>query len=760
PMSKAFPNRLAAIATKNIGLGLKYAEEWRRIGEENNLEGDVLRSGLVIQILHLLLGDADWCSGNIERFSDRASEEWRGVVTFVSQWVEAVTRRLDMPPDATSWEPYPLFLGLEWRHTGPLPAEVSSGDFEILCQLRRQFSNPSSATDRLSLDQILDYASLVARWELPRPLHEIEAILRGRSSESYYNFCTTRILGKYASKEVTNKMSVHSAIKTRDSAIIWMMDVRGYSRLTEQGSAESAFQILSPLFKIMNEELETVGGTIHEFVGDSIMVVFDAFNHQKSEIMDILYHTVQCLTRIHVLNSLSLPTGMPELNIGVGINKGNVATGYLGGLVRCHLTILGNTVNIAARMEGLTKDVPGAVLVSRACFDGQEPDVWSTPLKVNFTLRDVGRFPMKNISKPPNLYSVGPLLRHWIDFVPMGFVGRPEKGVVYIDTGNSGEPGIIDHHYMGYEAKSACELLVQKPELLLGHVQDIPSSQIEFRLHEQPDLDCAATLYIAYELMDRAPRKRILRKLANYVSKVDQGAIPQPDRIEESLYGIFIAHQKIVEKNLGHPMTDALRLEAGIRVIDAAFYLLEKSEHGGDFSVIFQLQPNWFAEERALIREDRASYNEDLKLRSRLYKAHVKGLPEPVSGLWLDHPESIFFKLWARNDRKAPGGEGHAFLAVDWSEPAKNKNRFVISVDPESGTSLEGLGELLERLESSKRKGLKQERPLQPIRHPSDNSDPWYFGWSHQYTIIDSPRAGTALTAEEVRKIHEEWVPE
>ena len=135
----------------------------------------------------------------------------------------------------------------------------------------------------------------------------------------------------------------------------------------------------------------------------------------------------------------------------------------------------------------------------------------------------------------------------------------------------------------------------------------------------------------------------------------------------------------------------------------------------------------------------------------------MRGRPEPVEGLWLDHPQSRIFKLWARTDPNAPGGRGYPFLTVDWSRPGKK--RFVFSVDPESGTDLKGLGELLEAEEEKKRKDLGLERPTEPCRYPTNNSDPWYFGWGHGYTIIDSPREGTVLTGDEARKIHKRWRP-
>ena len=132
------------------------------------------------------------------------------------------------------------------------------------------------------------------------------------------------------------------------------------------------------------------------------------------DIMQVLDRTIHCLERIHVLNSLTIADEMPELQIGVGINRGPVSTGYLGGLGRCHLAFLGNTTNVVSRIESLTKELPGTVLASEDCFSQAEPDFWRNPFQINFTCRDVGNHPMKNIKKPPKLFSFNPLLRGWI----------------------------------------------------------------------------------------------------------------------------------------------------------------------------------------------------------------------------------------------------------------------------------------------------------------------------------------------------------
>lgn len=400
--------------------------------------------------------------------------------------------------------------------------------------------------------------------------------------------------------------------------------------------------------------------------------------------------------------------------------------------------------------------MPGDLIVSAACFGETGPDVWRAPEKVNFLLRDLGAaYRHKNITESVHLYGLSPLIRYWVDFVPMGFVAHPEPGIVYLDTGNAATPGIVDHHFEQHLADSACELLVQQPELLREHVTGLNPSRIEFRLHTNPDLDCAASLYAAQELLETQPRHALLAQLAAYVSSVDQARIPNPHWMSDSLYGIFKAHQILTRKQFGGQRPDRVLLESGLRVIDAALFLMEAHPEQADLSCVFRWEPAWFLQEKRLLQEDLARYNDDLKFRSHTYTARVNGLAEPVTGLWLDHPQSIFFRIWGWTDPMAPGGRGYPFLAVDFSQPGKQ--RFVIGVNPESKTNLNGLGQLLERHENQKRKILGKERPVHPIRLPSDNSDPWYFGQGHNYAVVDAPGQGTVLTAEEVQRIHEEW---
>lgn len=746
----------AAIANRNLKLAVNFTQQWRQAARAGNLKQETVRSGIAHYLLALVMGDLSVCPHSIDGLLSKTTPAWEPIVHELDAWTRAMQSGVSLAASPLA-EPFPLFLGLAW-----LPSETSlpeaeplpSSHFARLCEIRRRFCYPQAIAS-LSAEQIEHYANWLALWELPRPLYDFETILRNKAIDRNLRYVMTRLLGRQVLETVTQKTALDPEVATQHDAVILVMDVRKYSALSEHRTPGEIFDLLNPIFKMMHEELERTDGTILEFVGDCIIIVWNTFKKQQTRMAEILFCTMQALNRIRMHNALSSQAGLPEIRVGVGLHTGPVALGYLGGLPRCHLTVLGNTINLAARLESSSKEFPAEMIVSESCFEGGSSDVWKEPSRVNFSVRDLGEHAMRNIERPVHLYGLSPLLRSWVDFVPMGFVAWPEQGVVYLDTGNSGEPGIIDHHHRSHTEHSACELLLAHPELLLEHLKDIPPVQREFRVHHAPDLDCASTLYAAYELLEKDPRLDLLRRLAAYISRIDQGRVPQPEYLHDSLLGVCIAHQKLVRERLGGDLTDFHLLEAELRVIDAAMYLLETQVGEGDFASIFQRQPDWFAEERRLIRQDRSQYQEDVRQRSHTYRARVNGVETPVIGLWLDHPQSVFFTLWGRNDPDAPGGKGYQFLVVDWSQPGKN--RFILSVDPDAGTNLEGLGQLLERHETAKRAQLGKKRPIHPIRYPADNSDPWYFGQGHQYTIIDAPWEGTVLTAEEAQRIHEHW---
>jgi hypothetical protein len=125
-----------------------------------------------------------------------------------------------------------------------------------------------------------------------------------------------------------------------------------------------------------------------------------------------------------------------------------------------------------------------------------------------------------------------------------------------------------------------------------------------------------------------------------------------------------------------------------------------------------------------------------------------------------DPDRCLFFKDWARSDeRRCPNGRGFVGLSVFTSASANETRRCILSVTPNSGASLRGLGGLLDQAEGKRRREVYgvDDRVRDPAtgqakqpRPGYDNADPWYDGRAHAYTIVDAPRSGTLLTAEEI----------
>ena len=122
-----------------------------------------------------------------------------------------------------------------------------------------------------------------------------------------------------------------------------------------------------------------------------------------------------------------------------------------------------------------------------------------------------------------------------------------------------------------------------------------------------------------------------------------------------------------------------------------------------------------------------------------------------MDAILITNPESLLFRIWARNDLLHPlEKNGFTMLAVNYGY-----KRYVISTDPKKkGLDLKGLGGMLEDAETIKRIKAGKERQGKP-RPGYRSSDPWYDGRNslHSYTIIDTPRGGTVLTWKEIQEV-------
>lgn len=370
------------------------------------------------------------------------------------------------------------------------------------------------------------------------------------------------------------------------------------------------------------------------------------------------------------------------------------------------------------------------------------------------------------------------------EFVKMGSILSPETGKIILDVGNRCEPGIIDHHHIESNT-CATKLLLEKPEFARDWLGDAKDAYT-LVLHDAPDLDCVSVAYLANRYMREEKFPEGAGMLAEYVCRIDQGMIERPMPQNPRLYEIFEMLRDSIAEEFA-PLQNRLRQQlrtAGdgereilfaqlgdvsrnmnLQIVKRGFELLEHAFAGmrrlGSLEGLF-CGEHPFKSEVEQLQKDLELYERDLRDRGRVrilslpLPTKETGIPQVTDGLYYRDPKARLFKLWARTDREhSPAHEGFIFLMVEWSNSlgaAKDKPKFIISVDHDARVNLVGLGDVLNQAEETaiQKRGLV---PAGPPRPGYSLPDPWYDGRGHEYTIVDTPREGTLLEAREVERL-------
>ena len=148
---------------------------------------------------------------------------------------------------------------------------------------------------------------------------------------------------------------------TQDVTIL-MSDLRGFTALSSKMSAQRLIALLNHYFEAMVGVISRYGGTVIEFLGDGIFVVFGAPKDQPDHATQAVKCAIGMQNAIKEVNKWTEENGYPELAMGIGINTGSVVVGNIGSEKKMKYGCMGQTVNIAGRLESLT--VGGQVLIT------------------------------------------------------------------------------------------------------------------------------------------------------------------------------------------------------------------------------------------------------------------------------------------------------------------------------------------------------------------------------------------------------------
>lgn len=208
-------------------------------------------------------------------------------------------------------------------------------------------------------------------------------------------------LARYFSPGVAEVIEQHDAPAAGESCDITVLfcDIRGFTRLSEKLDAPAVVHLLNDFHGHMVEEVFRNGGTLDKYLGDGLLAYFNAPVRQPDHARRAVRCALAMIDRLADLNRSRTARGEAPLGIGIGVHSGMAVVGNIGAENRREFTAIGDTVNVASRLQSLTRQRDTDILISEtvvAAIAGTNPD--------EFRLEAVGEEVVRGREQPVGLY--------------------------------------------------------------------------------------------------------------------------------------------------------------------------------------------------------------------------------------------------------------------------------------------------------------------------------------------------------------------
>jgi adenylate cyclase len=160
----------------------------------------------------------------------------------------------------------------------------------------------------------------------------------------------------------------------RRTLSVLFMDLEGFTSLSER-MGYRVVPLLGEYLGAMSEELMAERGTIDKFIGDSVMAFWGAPLHNEEHATDACRAALNCQRRFAELQAAWVARGLPSLNMRIGLNTGRMVVGNIGSQDRLNYTVIGDSVNLASRLEGLNNSYGTMILISQNTYELAKYDI-------------------------------------------------------------------------------------------------------------------------------------------------------------------------------------------------------------------------------------------------------------------------------------------------------------------------------------------------------------------------------------------------
>lgn len=180
-------------------------------------------------------------------------------------------------------------------------------------------------------------------------------------------------------------------------ATVLFSDVRSFTTLSEELGAQGIVSLLNDYFTVMVDCLNAEGGMLDKFIGDAIMAVFGTPLPHDDDPDRAMRCAIDMMVKLRDFNAERAAQGLMEIDIGIGLNTDTVVSGNIGSPKRMDYTVIGDGVNLAARLESATKQYGAHILISEFTFN---------LLKGTYRCRDIDKVVVKGKTEPVTIFEV------------------------------------------------------------------------------------------------------------------------------------------------------------------------------------------------------------------------------------------------------------------------------------------------------------------------------------------------------------------
>jgi adenylate cyclase len=205
---------------------------------------------------------------------------------------------------------------------------------------------------------------------------------------------------QYVSPEVVRRvLDDPRLVEPRKTDITVMFsDVRGFTTLSESLDAQDLAALLNSYLTQMTQIVFAKEGTLDKYIGDAVMAFWGAPFEQENHADNAAHAALEMMTRLAEMHREWQQSGRPLIDIGIGINTGVASVGNMGSKLRYGYTALGDSVNLASRLEGLNKEYSTHIILSESTY--------ITLRDTNFLLRELDLIRVKGKLLPVTIYEL------------------------------------------------------------------------------------------------------------------------------------------------------------------------------------------------------------------------------------------------------------------------------------------------------------------------------------------------------------------